>query len=320
MTEGLLQKLSADLAIGMSDLQRIIDTAPKRYKIYTIPKRSGGTRIIAQPARDLKIIQRYLLDTVLRRLPVHRASMAYVQGRSIAKNAHMHVESDYVLKLDFREFFPSIVVADWERAARKAELKLSSTDLRLCSSLMFWGAGSSQPICLSIGAPSSPTLSNIVMFDIDQELATFASNYGVVYSRYADDITVSGTTTDAILHFEKSARTLISKFKSPRLKFNDEKRGLYGKGQRRMVTGLILTPEEKVSIGRERKRLISAMLHKVALGKADSEHIGKLKGYLGFCVAVEPTFVSSMRSKYGNQLIDRILQSETAKRFRPRLI
>ncbi|MEI2733440.1 MAG: reverse transcriptase domain-containing protein [Rhodoblastus sp.] len=133
MTEGLLQKLSADLAIAMSDLVRIVATAPRRYKVYEIPKRTGGTRIIAQPARDLKILQRYLHDTLLKKLPVHSDAMGYVEGRSIAHNARRHVDSAVILKLDFKDFFPSIMVADWERVAKKAALELSPADLRVCS-------------------------------------------------------------------------------------------------------------------------------------------------------------------------------------------
>jgi len=84
----------------------IITSAPRRYKIYEIPKRNGGTRVIAQPARDLKILQRYLLDTKLHQFPVHPAATAYVQRKNIAFNASLHTESSFILKLDFQNFFP----------------------------------------------------------------------------------------------------------------------------------------------------------------------------------------------------------------------
>lgn len=294
----------------------IITSAPRRYKIYEIPKRNGGTRVIAQPARDLKILQRYLLDTKLHQFPVHPAATAYVQRKNIAFNASLHTESSFILKLDFQNFFPSIKVDDWEMIARKSTLNFSRRDLAICNLIMFWGAGSPEPRCLSIGAPTSPALSNIVMFRIDERLNEAASNFDVTYTRYADDITVSGDDRDSILRFENFARALIEKTRSPTLIFNDEKRGLYGKGQRRMVTGLLITPDQRVSIGRERKRLISVMLHKVTLGAADAEHVGRLKGLLGFCLATEPSFVSVMRAKYGNRVVDQVLRAEVPKRVR----
>jgi len=50
---------------------------------------------------------------------------------------------------------------------------------------------------------------------------------------------------------------------------NELKRGVYTKGQKRLVTGLVLTPENCVSIGRDRKRAISALIHKFTLGVLD---------------------------------------------------
>ena len=314
MSADILQTLSAELAISVAVLRRIIATAPRRYKVYPIPKRRGGFRIIAQPSRELKILQRYLLENLLCDYPIHSSAMGYAYGRGIADNARMHRGNDFLLKLDFKDFFPSILVSDWERVVRKSERKLTRAELSLTKQIMFWGAGSDQPYCLSIGAPTSPALSNIVMYELDVQLAAAALKYQVAYSRYADDITISGHDKSAVLNFEKAIRSLIARSKSPKLAFNDEKRGLFGKGERRMVTGLIITPDQQVSIGRERKRLISTMLHKVAVSELDPEQLGKLKGYLGFCISVEPAFVTRMRAKYGNQVVDSVLRAETPKR------
>src|SRR5258708_32226067 len=110
MTTNLLRELSIELGLGSNDLLRIIATAPARYKVFQIPKRRGGMRTIAQPSRELKAIQRFILDKILSKLPVHPAAAAYVTGRNIAENAIAHVKSRVVLKLDFSDFFPSITV------------------------------------------------------------------------------------------------------------------------------------------------------------------------------------------------------------------
>jgi hypothetical protein len=92
------------------------------------------------------------------------------------------------------------------------------------------------------------------------------------------------------------------------------KRGLYTKGERRMVTGLIVTPVGEVSIGRERKRTISVMLHKFSIGDLDAEQLEVLKGLLGFTIANEPTFVNRMREKYGNSVVDTALRTHSSGR------
>lgn len=305
----LIEEISGHFGLSFGDVNRIISSAPRRYKTYPIAKRTGGTRIIAQPSRELKAIQRYIVSTKLGSLPVHAAAMAYVEKRSILDNANAHRENRVILKLDFTDFFPSILVKDWSRYVRKQEAARGMRgDLQTYEKLLFWGQGTSTPKCLSIGAPSSPLLSNILLYDIDCKMQALADERQIVYTRYADDITVSAASIEQISSFESAARKLIKQTKSPALCFNDAKRGLYLKGQRRMVTGLIITPTAEISIGRERKRLISSMLHHVALNTVTSEDRAYLKGLLGFCIATEPGFVGRMRLKYGSEVVDQALQ------------
>jgi RNA-directed DNA polymerase len=314
--------LSMDLirALGWTgaDLQRVINTAPARYKVYGIPKRHGaGVRIIAQPSRELKAIQRYVLHNKLALYPVHEAAMAYCAGRNIRQNAERHQPENVILKLDFQDFFPSIKVRDWEKYARRIGVDgVDLDDIKLYSRIMFWGRErrSTVPRCLSIGAPTSPALSNILMYDFDVALFQQAEEMGVRYTRYADDITISATSEDAVLSFEKRVVRAVRALKSPKLAFNDEKRGLYKRGQRRMVTGLIVTPDRKVSIGRERKRLISAMLNRSSQDLLDLLGRSRLKGLLGFSIAAEPEFLGRLRIKYGNDVVDAALSFHAPKR------
>jgi len=304
----LVDELSENFGLDTNDIARIIWTAPARYKVYAIPKRRGGTRIIAQPSRDLKSIQRFIVDTKLSTLPIHPAATGYVRNRNILHNAQAHRSNAIISKLDFKDFFPSILVRDWSRFVRTKEAgEPFRADAMLYARILFRGVTSNAPHCLSIGAPSSPILSNILMYDLDTQFSTEAQRLSLAYTRYADDITISGASLENIRAFKVAARRIIRTSKSPKLIFNEEKSGTYLRGQRRMVTGLIITPAEEISIGRERKRLISSMLHHVQLDRSDSETMGRLKGLLGFCVANEPSFVSRMRARYGDDVLDRVL-------------
>ena len=306
----ILAELTVETGVPISDLLRIIVTAPRRYKVYLIPKKDAGYRTIAQPSRELKVLQRFLLSRYLGEYPIHPAAMAYVKGRNIYENAAAHAGHNVFLKLDFKEFFPSIRVGDWKRFLLFAKGNvLKAEDAAITAQILFWGRGTPAPQCLSIGAPTSPMLSNILLYQLDTKLALLAETNGIGYTRYADDITVSGRSVDSVLAFEKLVRREVARMRSPKLTFNDEKRGLFGRGQRRMVTGLIVTPSGQVSIGRGRKRMISAMLHQFSLGQLDVDQIGILKGLLGFTIANEATFVSRMREKYGGALVDQVLRT-----------
>jgi RNA-directed DNA polymerase len=315
MTIPLLQELSAELGIGFTDLLRIISSGPARYKVYQIPKRRGGMRTIAQPSRDLKFVQRYLLDNKLGIFSVHPNALGYVKGKNIADNAKIHKDSRIILKLDFINFFPSLKVEDWEIIARNKWI--IDVDIYLYNRILFWGNGSYEPKCLSIGAPTSQMLSNIIMYETDKVLSAAALRMKVIYTRYADDITASSYSRQSLMEFEGFTRRYLDDMVSPRLNINDAKRGMFGPSLKRMVIGLVITPTANISIGRERKRRISAMLHKVTLGGLEAKSMLELRGLLSFAKSVEPRFIASMRKKYGNETLIMVFATKVGPVARP---
>jgi hypothetical protein len=313
----LVSALAREAGISVRDIERIISNAPRRYKVYTIPKRNGGDRVIAQPAVEVKALQNLLIMRVFSGLPVHESAYAYVRGRSIRQNALRHSKSEWILKLDFESFFNSIRPVDLERVLLGSKnLKVDPTDFEAIYQLTFWGARTSLPVGLSVGAPSSPMLSNIIMYDFDKRAGEIAADLGITYTRYADDITASSINSrSTLLKFERSLPALLAK-SHLKLRLNHDKRGLYGRGERRMVTGLIITPDGAVSIGRERKRRIRAMTHKVVLKEASELQIMQCKGMLAFALSAEPTFVRSLARVYGRDVIRSILRTPSISFYR----
>ena len=104
----ILERLSTETGVDIEEIRVIMRSASHRYKTYTIPKRSGGRREISQPTPAVKFIQRWLCRNVFSRFPIHGAAQAYKEGANIAANARIHVEQNYLLKVDFENFFPSI--------------------------------------------------------------------------------------------------------------------------------------------------------------------------------------------------------------------
>lgn len=306
----LIDSLARDTGLSLRDVRRIVATAPKRYKSYPIPKRSGGERIIAQPAFEVKAIQKLIATRVLSEFPVHESAYAYVRGRSIRHNALRHAKSSFILKLDFKDFFHSIRPVDLERVLLTRDIPLASrADFEVIYQSTFWGRGATLPLCLSIGAPSSPLISNIVMFEFDRKAFDLSIELGLTYTRYADDLTISSDVgQSALLTFERRLQSLTER--SPMdLVFNQAKRGLYGRGEKRMVTGLVITPDGKISIGRERKREIRAMLHRIVLKDFDDPHLMRCKGMLAFVISAEPRFLHSLIRAYGRDLVRSILRA-----------
>jgi RNA-directed DNA polymerase len=118
------------------------------------------------------------------------------------------------------------------------------------------------------------------------------------------------------VEFELFIRDRLKKSKSPKLTVNEAKRGVFTPGRKKLVTGLVVTPTHAVSIGRERKRMISAMIHKFTLQQLDIAQVGYLKGMLGFAIANEPAVLTRMRAKYGSDVVNQILRTRIPKRPR----
>ena len=123
----LRSEISVSTGIGASELQFLEATAPARYKSFPIPKRGGGERIIAQPSREIKLIQRWIVENVLSCYPLHEAAKAYRTGSSIKANAEAHQTARFVTKLDFQDFFHSLKPSDFLRVARKENGKISKS-------------------------------------------------------------------------------------------------------------------------------------------------------------------------------------------------
>ncbi len=285
-------------------VDRIARSAPHRYKVYQIPKKASlEKRTIAQPAREVKSLQYWVLEHVLASLPVHDAATAYRPGSSILKNAEVHAQNSYLLKLDFRNFFPSIFPRDFRVLAEEISPGLSSDDIDLLSRILFWQPRGEQGLRLSIGAPTSPCLSNAVLFEFDTTISNQCREKKVTYTRYADDMAFSTNEECVLSEIHEAVKSVCRSMASPELNLNEPKTVYTSMKHRRRVTGLILANSGAVSLGRSRKREIRAAIHRFSLGKLDEKEISALGGLLSFAESIEPDFVGRMENHYGSEVL-----------------
>lgn len=293
----ILQRISSDLAMMPSHLAKIIQTAPLRYKLFEIPKKAGGMREVAQPAREVKAIQRWIVREIGPLLPIHDSATAYREGASIRKNAEAHASSRYMLKLDFTNFFPSILKSDVHlHLEHHCSGFLDPSAQRLIAHVCCWARHRQSPLRLCIGAPSSPILSNSIMYEFDSRLSSAAKQEGVVYTRYADDITLSSRDRGKIERYNRFLNDLLSELQYPKLSLNLAKTVLASRAGKRVVTGLVLTPEGNISIGRDRKRLIRSMYHRSLSNQLDDREVQELQGLLSFADSIEPGFSQRLKN------------------------
>lgn len=311
MKEFLLDLLSSKLGSSKILLEYLIETAPSRYKVYKIPKRSSGKfRTIAQPTKELKVIQRLLLEELFHDVEVHECATAYVKGKNIKDNALAHVDGKYMLKMDFKNFFPSIVPSDFFGALSKVyNIDFSENDTNHLKNIFFWFNKENKKLELSIGAPSSPFISNMVMTEFDKRIHGFCSKESITYTRYADDLCFSTTQPNKLKSVEQYVIEITSGLERPKLEINKQKTVHTSKKHNRHITGITITNEGKLSLGRNRKKKYSAMIHHFINDRLNHEDIQKLKGYMAFANDIEPEFIIRLKRKYSNEVIRSLVHS-----------
>lgn len=266
------------------------------YVTFAIPKRSGGKRLIMAPKRRLKAIQRRLLELLVEKLPVSEHAHAFRRGRSIRTGAEPHVARKVVLKLDLKDFFPTITFA----RVRGLLIAYGYSFPVATTLAVIMTEADRQPVevdgevfhvpigerhCVQ-GAPTSPGLCNAVVLRLDHRLAGLARKHGLNYTRYADDLTLSGELNRETVN---RIRTTIGKIvQESGFTVNAEKTRLMGPGGRQTVTGVVVN--QILGLSRQERRQLRAALHQLPnLPEVEQGHERqRLEGKIAYLKMLNP--------------------------------
>lgn len=245
------------------------------YKRYDVPKKDGTLRTIAQPARELKAIQAWILRNILDKLSSSDNCKGFEIGCSILDNAAPHVGANFLLNIDLKDFFPSInakkVFGIYSSIGYSRKISAVLTNLTV-----FEGR-------LPQGAPTSPKLANLICLQLDARIQGYSGRYGLIYTRYADDISISAQTIKKVMNARLMLNTIIS---SEGLQVNKKKTNVFGTMRRKEITGLVVT-DQRVGIGREHLRKIRANIFHLFIGK--TSEFAHVNGLLAYVFSVDKT-------------------------------
>jgi RNA-directed DNA polymerase len=306
-------KYADSLEISVENLQIFLLNAPKMYKVYKILKRTHGYRVIAQPAKQLKEYQRKFIKIFSQCLVVHEYAMAYQKNKNIQQNAEIHKNNSYLLKMDFENFFNSITPAlFWNEWENINPYIFDENEKNLFSRLLFWNPNRKRTqrenLILSIGAPSSPLISNFVMYRFDKLITQYCLDKNINYTRYADDLTFSTNIKNILYQIPVEVSKNLNLLFGNKLRINNSKTVFSSKAHNRHITGITITNNNKLSLGRERKRYIRALVHQYKYAQLEKADIQYLKGLLNFCKSIEVSFIHSLAQKYGNETLKNIMK------------
>lgn len=224
----------------------------RNYHVFTIKKSNGADRKIQAPNKQLKIVQRKILSTILHLVPLNKYAEGFRKKRSILTNATHHVNKKVIVKLDIKDFFPSIdsnrvfgmyLQLGYPRRVAQLLTDLSTVQKRLPT-----------------GAPTSPAIANIISRRLDKRFVNLGAKTDFTYSRYADDMTISSDTDD-ILKMIPFFKEII---RDEGFAVNEGKIRILRSGNRQSVTGVVVN--EKPNITRREIKKLRAVLHNSKTG------------------------------------------------------
>ncbi len=144
------------------------------------------------------------------------------------------------------------------------------------------------------------------MREFDELTDAFCGKRSLIYSRYADDVFISAFEEGVLGGVAEFIQDTATKVGPPNLMLNRDKTAYLSKRRKRVVTGLVLTTDGRVSIGRSRKRAIKSKVHSALNGELDKYETSQLSGLIAFCFDVEKSFYDALCIKYGQDNIEMI--------------
>ncbi|AZZ95116.1 RNA-directed DNA polymerase [Hahella sp. KA22] len=277
------------------------------YIYRWLDKPRGGARLLEAPKPWLKTIQRRIHQEILAPLPLHEAVHGFRAQRSSLTHARIHIGQTLLLKFDLKDFFPSVSYAQIYRAFRR--LGYGHQVARLLSKLCSHVTPDEilrQPLAgylergnelfrrahLPQGAPTSPALANLAAAHLDRRLSALADSMGRRYSRYADDVVLSGPrmSPGAIARLQALVGAIALE---EGFVLNTRKSAVIGQGARQQVGGLVVNA--KANIPRKDYDELKAVLHNCLRFGPDGQNrqghgdwAAHLRGKIAYMAGINP--------------------------------
>lgn len=281
-------------------------TNASKYRLRVHRKPSGKLRLLEIPPEPKRVLQRRLLHRLLDHVAPHEAAHGFVAGRSVHTHASLHIQQQVVIRLDLADFFANTLAArvfllfralGFVAHVANALTALCTTSQSRVSLRGALGAeylnGNRYDIYsvnhLPQGAPSSPALANLCAHSLDVRLTAIAGQFGAIYTRYADDIVISGSGEIAARprKFITLAREIIA---DEGWRLNPDKTRIMRNTGRQSFTGLVVN--ERVNVARDEFDRIKAAVH-----RATRDDVPHVLGLLSWLKQSSPERAAKLRQK-----------------------
>lgn len=253
--------------------------AYRKYKTFYIAKKDGSQREINAPTLALKLFQRWILENILYKIRTSKYSYGFEKkkGSPLVRCAEMHKNNLYILKVDLKNFYPSIdrqrVFFEFVNIGYNDEVSDLLTNACVLDDQ------------LPQGAVTSAYLANLICRKLDNRIAGYCNKRNIVYTRYADDLTFSCDDRDLLKRVHRMVKVIVE---DEGFVLNEKKTIFMTPKCQKRVLGITIN-DNLIKAPRETKRMIRAMLH-YAVATGDYSMNDKIRGYIAYVDSIEKTY------------------------------
>lgn len=282
------------------------------YTKRTRKKKNRGVRVIHAPSPELKKIQKEFADWFYLKkkgeFDYEDQVTGFMPGKSIADNAIPHLNKDWVINLDIKDFFPNTnenhiwnilrgfnANLKWyQKLFRKESTGFKGISVDTLLKMLCLNGGLPQ------GSPASAILANYVgMKLIDPHIRTVLLAHlgsvrdGFGFTRYADDITISfnGGNRETAKAIAYEITEMVKR--NSRYEIKEQKTTIKHRSQRQLVTGVLVNGKD-ARIDRRLMNKMRAIIHNHR--KEGRDFDAETKGMLAF--------IQSINEEQYNKLIN----------------
>jgi RNA-directed DNA polymerase len=277
------EELARLLAVGPFEIDQVMANRRMYYRSFKRLKSDGTFRVLYNPQGPLKLLHQKVKRNIIDLAPVLGCVHGGVRGRSVITNARLHVNKDIVFCLDIKDFYPSVrptvVCTIFEYLGFGSEVAHLLTDITT------WDNQLPQGVATSTG------LANLSMTRVDVRLQALADKQGFAYSRWVDDLTISGSRR--LLDFRRLIQRIVTE---EGFVIKPEKLRTMHSGMRQVVAGVVVN--RKPNVPKEDRKLIRQCVFQFrASRRRDSTLLDHIRGKISWLSQVNPNLGCRLAKK-----------------------
>ena len=287
-TVGSLRDLEYRLGVKRGELLELIESRSSLYQPFEKPKKQHPYpgklrrlnaskpikyRRIDNPVKQLKDIQKRILKSILYDVELPTYMFGAVSGKTLFRHAELHIpnQASTLVHMDISSYYPNVtclhVYFVWN-----VVLGCPPPVARILTELTTFEWHLPQ------GAPTSPTIANILLASIYAPVCLVSKREGLTISTWIDDLIFSGPSARNVME------TVRATLAANGFKVAPQKREIFGPKAEKLTTGVRLgrfqprAPHKKMSD-------LRAAIHRLAVGGVDLEDIDKYRKNLSARIA-----------------------------------